>query len=111
MVVYDKRKHLRREISRPVKAVTIDDSRIATECRLIDVSQSGARLKVAASEELPSEFLLVLSEEVQRWCRVVRRVKSDVGVKFIRTRRSPGAAAGTGPATPENCRKNTITAV
>lgn len=93
MIVYDKRKYTRRTLSRAVKAVTVEDSRIPVECTLLDVSEAGARLKVAASDELPSEFLLVLSDEVQRWCRVVRRMRSDVGVKFIRPRRQPGATA------------------
>ena len=63
------------------------------ECTLLDVSQAGARLKVGVADELPSEFLLVLSDDVKRWCRVVRRIKGDVGVKFIAARRVSAASA------------------
>ena len=86
-VVYEKRKTPRREIQRDVQAVTLHDSRPPIDCTLIDISQSGARLHVLDAGNLPSEFLLVLSEDVQRWCRIVRRMKSDIGVKFIRARR------------------------
>jgi len=88
VVTYEKRKHTRREIKRTVQAVTVDDSRAPMDCTLIDISQSGARLNVPNAGELPSEFLLVISDDLQRWCRVVRRMRSDIGVKFIRTRRA-----------------------
>jgi len=88
VVTYEKRKHMRKVIRRAVQAVTVDDSRAPMECTMLDISQSGARLKIPNAGELPSEFLLVMSEDLQRWCRVVRRMKTDVGVKFIRTRRA-----------------------
>jgi hypothetical protein len=88
VITYEKRKHERKELKRVVQAVTVDDSRVPIECTLLDISQTGARLYVENAGELPSEFLLVLSDDVKRWCRTVRRMKTDVGVKFIRERRA-----------------------
>ena len=94
VITYERRKHPRRKLRRAVQVLTVIEARPPLDCMLIDISQSGARLDVPSAAELPSEFLLVLSEDVQRWCRVVRRTERDIGVKFIQTRRAQVALIG-----------------
>lgn len=52
-------------------------------CALVDVSQTGARLALRDSRNLPIEFLLVFGADLRRWCRVKWRSKTQVGVQFI----------------------------
>ena len=68
--------------------MTVDDALPLVNCVLLDISQTGARLEVPATADLASEFVLVFNDNLQRWCRVVRRTKRDVGVRFITTRRA-----------------------
>ena len=79
----DKRKKPRQAIRRIVQAVTVSDTRLAVDCTLLDISQSGARLYSTDAATLPREFILVLRDDIRKWCRVVRRAKNDIGVKFI----------------------------
>jgi PilZ domain len=54
-------------------------------CRILDMSDGGARLAVSGSiEELPRAFILVLfgDASVQRDCQIVWADKRRVGVKF-----------------------------
>jgi hypothetical protein len=77
----DNRKYPRQEIALIVRIEASDGSRVS--CWLSDLSQSGARLAVGHARKLPEEFLLVLSAEMQRWCRVVWRSDQEVGVHFV----------------------------
>ena len=83
----EQRKNPRREIRRSVRAVTVDESRASANCLLLDISESGARLHAGDGEALPDSFLLVLDKGIEKWCRVVRRTKTEVGVRFIKTQR------------------------
>lgn len=47
-----------------------------------DISQTGARLIVNSTIELPDTFSLLLSKDVARQCRVVWRREKQVGVNF-----------------------------
>jgi len=53
------------------------------ECCLADVSATGARLVTDDAAALPEEFLLQLSDELQRWCRIRWRNATEAGVQFI----------------------------
>src|SRR3954464_13193303 len=86
--VQEKRKTTRRELRRTVRAVTVDEKRGSTNCLLLDISESGARVHIGDSEVLPDSFLLVLDRGVKKWCRVVRRTRTEVGVRFIKTQRA-----------------------
>lgn len=79
----DKRRKPRQTIQRTVQAVTVNDTQLAVDCTLLDISQSGARLYSAGAATLPREFVLVLRDDIRKWCRVVRRAKNDIGVRFI----------------------------
>jgi hypothetical protein len=54
------------------------------DCLLVDISDTGARLELAAPAAMPETFRLLLSAggEVRRECRVVWRSATQVGVQF-----------------------------
>lgn len=54
-------------------------------CRLLDISDGGARLEVANAEALPDNFTLLLSYDgrMYRQCAVVWRSQGSVGVEFV----------------------------
>jgi hypothetical protein len=60
-------------------------ARLAT-CVVVDLSESGAKLKVLATQNIPDEFSLLIGghSEVKRRCRVVWRSGSTIGVQFLR---------------------------
>ena len=57
-------------------------------CSISDVSESGARLRLASEVELPDTFWLLLTANGQahRHCRVIWRDGLTVGVKFPENR-------------------------
>jgi len=48
-----------------------------------DISQTGARILIDASVNLPPEFTLLLSQNVKRQCKIVWRSEKQVGVRFL----------------------------
>jgi len=79
---------LRKAPRRTVSAVAYlytNDGWPVGECRLRDVSASGARFAHALADELPAELLLALSKDgkVRRRCQVVWRKDDEVGVRFL----------------------------
>ena len=55
------------------------------ECRVVDISESGARIHLARDQELPQIFTLVLTRGrgPRRFCQVLRREGTTLGVRFI----------------------------
>jgi hypothetical protein len=88
----EKRAKPRVMVNRAVKAISLDDSSPAVDCVLLDISQSGCKLQSRAIGMLPDEFMLILSDDLTRWCRVVRRLKNEVGARFVNQRSAPAAA-------------------
>ncbi|MEX0590662.1 MAG: PilZ domain-containing protein [Xanthobacteraceae bacterium] len=85
----EKRKHLRRILGQPV-AILGADGNVICECTLHDVSDGGARLKLAipkggTAPEISPEFILSLSKRgnVFRHCQTVWRRSDEIGVRFI----------------------------
>jgi hypothetical protein len=66
-------------------------------CVVSDVSDTGARIDVQDSKTIPDHFVLMLSSNgaARRFCRVVWRKPTQVGVKF---ERSLADAANATPA-------------
>jgi hypothetical protein len=60
-------------------------------CTLSDVSDSGGRIDLDDTCEVPDRFFLMLSERgtVRRTCRVVWRKPGQLGVKFERATPAP----------------------
>lgn len=77
----DKRQTLRRPITRTVLLATGLSSPL--KCRLKDVSTSGARITVNQPSLAPQQFLIVLNFELSRWCEVIWRSETEIGIKFI----------------------------
>jgi len=53
------------------------------DCMVSDISQTGARILIDASVNLPPEFTLLLSQNVKRQCKIVWRSEKQVGVRFL----------------------------
>jgi PilZ domain len=81
----ENRKARRSRVSQPVLIVHANGSVIAP-CMMVDVSASGARLKLSTEVALPSEFTLLLSKfngNMCRRCAVVWRNQIHAGIRFL----------------------------
>jgi hypothetical protein len=85
----EKRKKPRRDIQRAVHVLVPNQPPLP--CALLDVSQSGARLDVPETAQLPEYFVVVLSEHIRRWARVMRRSGRQVGIRFVAEPQSTGS--------------------
>jgi hypothetical protein len=80
-MVREKRKSVRRRVqSRAALARSEQSPR--QDCLVYDMSHTGARILIDAAIELPQEFLLLLSHNVMRRCKLVWRKEREVGVSF-----------------------------
>ncbi len=81
----NRRKSVRRAIGYNAKIVASDGS-WERECRVLDVSQTGAKLAIERAAELPQDFVLALSAQgnATRRCQVVWAEDAQIGVKFER---------------------------
>jgi hypothetical protein len=54
------------------------------DCTVLDVSEDGARIAIAAPAELPEQFYLVLSRTgARRRCRLVWRSAEEAGLSYL----------------------------
>jgi hypothetical protein len=69
-------------------------------CVVSEVSDSGARIDVQDSKILPDHFVLLLTNTgaARRYCRVMWRKPTQVGVKFVRSM----TEAATGISAPKS---------
>lgn len=90
MAAPDKRKTVRRSIRYP-GLIELGNDQPAIQCTLCDASQEGAQLFVDNPAQVPDRFTLILGYDgtARRFCRVVWRTESQVGVEFMK----PPAAA------------------
>jgi hypothetical protein len=88
------RKHSRRKVHRAAQIDAGDGSR-PQYCKLLDVSEGGARLITNDPTLVPEVFTLLLSSDgaVRRACVVVWRRENSIGVQFL-----PGAARERSPS-------------
>jgi hypothetical protein len=54
-------------------------------CAIADISESGAKVTLDSAEELPDQFILLLTStgSARRLCEVVWRNGTTVGLKFV----------------------------
>jgi hypothetical protein len=52
-------------------------------CVVLDVSETGARLNLGDTQALPEQFVIALTPDLRRWCRVKWRKNEELGVEFI----------------------------
>ena len=83
----DKSRYPRRRIVFDAR-ICFAEATQAISCRVCDVSDGGARLRVKSSMNLPPLFKLVLTgaDKVGRLCSVAWQNGSDIGVIFKRVR-------------------------
>ena len=81
----NRRKSARRPIGYGAKIIAIDKS-WERDCRVVDVSDSGAKLAIAESAEIPKDFILALSMHGKptRQCHVMWVGDKEIGVVFER---------------------------
>lgn len=81
----NRRRSVRRAIGYSAKIVASDGS-WQRDCRVLDVSQTGAKLAIDRAAELPQDFILALSAQgnATRFCQVVWVEDSQIGVRFER---------------------------
>jgi hypothetical protein len=79
----DKRRKVRKPIERRVWIDAADGSVVA-ECKLLNMSETGAKLLLGAPKELPDSFILRLSKDgrVARKCRLAWNSGNEIGVAF-----------------------------
>jgi hypothetical protein len=65
--------------------IEFDDHTAPLRCTLVDVSEGGARIEVAAPHRLPDEFALILADDVAhaRRCQIVWRGDNEVGISYL----------------------------
>ncbi len=78
------RKKPRRPFAFNARIVAAKDKPLVP-CRIADISEGGARLVLAHDDELPKIFTLLLTPkgDTRRFCQVMRRDGTTLGVKFI----------------------------
>jgi hypothetical protein len=77
----DKRKYARRDIGLDVHVRTLDGSR--AKAILLDISQSGARVKISNAQVMPDQFLLQLPMQLSRWAQIKWRSGDEAGLAFM----------------------------
>ena len=82
-MVAEKRSAPRRELHVDAIIVSMEGS-VVGNCKLANVSASGAKLVLKEPVEVPDKFVLILSKggEVQRHCKVAWRSDDSIGVRF-----------------------------
>ena len=79
----DQRKIKRHYVYHGARIAGLNGSLLA-DCRMLDVSGTGARLEVKTPDVIPDELVLLLSHDgrLHRRCRVIWRSEVSIGVKF-----------------------------
>ena len=80
----NRRKTVRRPLSYPAKIIATDGS-WGRNCRVVDVSDGGAKLALEKPAELPADFLLALSMRggAVRKCQLMWTDDCEIGVQFV----------------------------
>jgi PilZ domain len=87
----DNRKFSRRCIDLTIQIELADGS--TAPGTLLDLSESGVRLKVRRPDNLPEQFLVKLTSRLERWARVVWRSAEEVGLEFLAVPQTSAEAA------------------
>jgi hypothetical protein len=65
--------------------ISIDSALPLLQCTLIDLSDTGAKLELQSSDDIPNTFCLSLSRRgnLPRLCKIVWNYQNTIGVQFI----------------------------
>ena len=82
-MVAEKRSAPRRELHVDAIIVSMEGA-VVGNCKLANVSASGANLVLKEPEKVPDKFVLILSKggEVQRHCKIAWRSVDSIGARF-----------------------------
>ena len=80
----ENRKNIRRQVRQGARLVDATGAALGT-CQMVDLSGTGARLRVDAADAIPDQFTLVLSHDgrLRRRCSVAWRSENAIGVRFL----------------------------
>ncbi|MDH3699961.1 MAG: PilZ domain-containing protein [Alphaproteobacteria bacterium] len=78
----ERRRSPRRKVLKNGRIIP-DNGQIPMDCTILDVSRTGARLRVDPSSRLPQKFTLMLSDFAQHSCDIVRRDGATIAVCFL----------------------------
>ncbi len=66
--------------------IRVEGSFAAQKCQVIDISQNGVRLAIAAAYKIPARFSLLFSKDsIGRQARIKWRRGSQIGAEFLTT--------------------------
>jgi len=84
--VKQRRKAARRimQVKLPAKILLVDGTH-AFQCKICDISQTGAKLSTLEASKVPDTFFLMLSAHgtAHRSCEVVWRSAKELGIRFL----------------------------
>lgn len=82
-MIRERRKSKRRALNYGASVVSFDGT-LRRDCVIDDISAIGAKLRIEAPEDLPEEFVLLLSArgEAKRRCKIAWRGAQEIGVRF-----------------------------
>lgn len=64
-------------------SISLDKGARTLDCSILEISDSGARLRPTAHVALPRSFRLRLTPSLTIGCEVAYRDKDDIGVTFV----------------------------
>jgi hypothetical protein len=76
-------KRAERRMKRDFPARVLLDGFAKRDCKIVDISESGARLAISGKTELPSRFSIAFASTA-RPCQLVWRNGTMAGVKFLK---------------------------
>ena len=97
--MFQRRFFSRQKMSLPAW-IEVNSSSLLERCKLIDLSESGARLSITDVRNLPPLFNLYLARIGQsaHQCRIVWQRGNEVGVEFVTPKRADSAAVADEPS-------------
>jgi hypothetical protein len=79
-----KQRRAERRMKRDCDARILLEGFAKRDCRIVDVSGSGARLAVSSTTQLPRRFSIAFPSNSARLCELVWRNGTMAGIKFLR---------------------------
>lgn len=79
-----KQKRAERRMKRDISARVLLDGFAKRDCKIVDISDSGARLAINSTTPLPRRFSIAFPSSSPRPCELVWRNGTMAGVKFLR---------------------------
>jgi PilZ domain len=72
-----------RERKDQIVKLEFDDASPSVGGALSDLSTTGARVAIAATDRLPLRFTLLFPDATRRRCRLIWRSEASIGIEFV----------------------------